>query len=110
MLSLKARLKVFRHDWLSHYQWASWFALAVAMAVMAILLINTPISLSNAAGIAAIAAMATSIAAGVLGEKSDAAENENGGNREVSRSDAVASSIGGLPVALPLVLVWFMSR
>jgi hypothetical protein len=111
-MGIKERLTVFRWDHLSHYQWASWFALAAALAALAVLLgpLRGLAGVAASLGIAAAAGQATALAAGLLGEASDASANEEAGRqvREVGRGDVLASALGGVPVSAPLALAWAM--
>ena len=100
-MALKDKLKVFRLDHLSHYQWASWFATVICLvAVGAAYFKGLPTWQVCAAG--AGASLATSTLAGLAGEYSDSRDPEH---HEVSAADAYASMLGGLPSALPLAFL-----
>lgn len=107
IMALKDLLKIFRWDYLSHYQWASWFATAGAIVVMAITF-RLGMPMWKIAAIASAAAWITAALAGALGEHSDSQDTEH---HEVSMRDFYASALGGLPVGLPLgVMAWILCR
>ena len=113
-MSFKDQLKLFPHDKLSHYQWASWFATIAAIAAMLVVFFGAAQPLGVAALAGAAASTITAYAAGKLGELSDERANEDAevlGTplREVSDADVKASLLGCIPSALPLFAVFLLS-
>lgn len=115
-MSIKDLLTVFRHDHLSHYQWASWFAAAAAILTLVVAVTLAALPLALACLLGAIASVATAVAAGKAGELLDARTNAaaiaNGEwpPREVSEGDVRASALGCLPSALPLLAAYLVAQ
>jgi hypothetical protein len=115
-MNIKDMLRVFPWDKLSHYQWASWFATLGAVITIATMVVQFRIGLPMAALGGAVVAIAVAAIAGFAGERLDQQANDAaaaGGQappHEVSTGDIVASALGALPVAAPLLLLWLLSR
>lgn len=108
-MSIKDMLRVYPHDKLSHYQWASWFAAAAAIIAVAAVLLLTGMPLPIAALAGAGASVAVAVLAGVAGEYMDKRANDAAiavgaePTRAVSEGDVIASALGASPSALPLL-------
>jgi hypothetical protein len=104
-------MKLFAQDKANHYAYGSWAALGAAMVALVAGLSVAGYALATAAGVAAMAAISVAGAAGAWKEARDDLANAEALARgespphDVSRNDLIATLLGALPVAAPLLLL-----
>lgn len=111
-MSLKTKLRVFAHDKLSHYQWATWLVMPLAFLPLGALM-GYPIHLLCL--VAGLGSPALAWAIGKASEWLDGRVNEaaeimgQAPPRQVSEGDVIATALGGVPQAIPLLIVAAMT-
>lgn len=104
-------MKLFPQDKANHYAYGSWVATVAACIVMLLVVKLFPRELPWLFAIGAIAGAAGALAAGVAKELLDDAANDAAtllgqpAPHGVERSDIVATALGAVPVAVPLLLL-----
>lgn len=115
-MNFKAMLRVFPADKLAHYQWASWFSTAAAVIAVLFAMIALHSSPASAALAGVVASVGTALAAGKMGERSDRLANAKAAAagepppHEVSTSDVLASLLGCIPSAVPLLVLFIATH
>lgn len=110
-MSIKDMLRVYPHDKLSHYQWATWLSTPVGIAVLVVGLFVLMAPIHYASLAAALATVVASTAIGIGGEWIDKRANDAAKEagvevtHVVSEGDVLASALGGLPAAITLAFV-----
>jgi hypothetical protein len=108
LIRIKNFLFVVPQDLGTHYFWCTVFATIVGNTVLAIglkLVSGDP----RVFAAAALSAFLTALFMGVVGERADKLANDDGAAREVSKKDVLWSMYGGLPTAITMVVMFFMS-
>lgn len=109
-MGLKDKIKLFPWDKLSHYQWASWFAVCASCVGIPTLRYEMDMPMWGALLGSGVLAIVIAYIAGKGGEEFDRQANraaEAAGKplpHEVSRGDVNASTLGGVAVGLPLLV------
>jgi hypothetical protein len=113
LANLKSRMPTIPQDLANHEVYGARIA-AITASVTAALVAAVPhwaglklpaLSVAAAAlTVAGVAAIVAALVSGKLGERADADANEEGGARQVSGKDADHTAVGGVVVAVPLLM------